>query len=155
MAIFWSISLQRCSSIEAENILDRLSVQSYLGYPVRKAVLASLQCIEELSRENNVVVRNHAAEIFPLAFLCTIAQIIHPNGEGAANLNQAIQEGIAHSPLPRLIQGRDIIPFGLKGQDVGRCLSYIRQLELDAKLHNHSQGIKAIQHWLAQRKEHR
>ena len=153
MAIFWALALQKCSIEEAEIILDRINVHSYLQYAVRKAVFASLQFSKKLAQEDSSVLRNHAAEVFPLNFLCTIAQTIYPTGFGRANLQKARKTGIDTHPLPRLLQGRDILSFGIKGREIGICLSYIRKLELNEQIQNKDDGLNATQQWIQSKKE--
>ena len=155
MALFWGISLHRCTKEESEHILDRLQIYSYLNYPIRKGVLASLHCSPRLMEEDSSLLRNQCAEYFFLHFLCTIAMSIQPDGCGQVNLEKATLSGIANSPLPRLIQGRDILPFGLKGREIGRCLSFIRERELDETIQNRAQGLAAVAKWLHKQKEKR
>lgn len=153
MALFWGIALQKCFPKEAEHILDQLNVHRFLNYPIRQAVFASLQFSEKLAKTDNSVLRNHAAEVFSLDFLCTISMSIWEDGLGFQNLQKAKIKGIESSALPRFIQGRDILPFGLKGRDIGRCLSFIRGLELNEEIQDKAQGLKAVEQWLQMEKE--
>ena len=148
MALFWGLALQRCSATDILQIFDQLNIHRYLNYPIRNAVLASLDYSKKLAQQENSILRNHAAEVFSLDFLCTIAMSIWPNGFGKLNLEHAKKEGIQSSPLPPLIQGRDVLPLGLKGQEIGRGLLFIRTLQLQKQIHNKEQALQAISTWL-------
>lgn len=152
MALFWGLALQKCTPTEAEEILEQFTVHDFLKYKIRAAVFASLQSSEKLALEESSILRNHAAENFHLNFLCAVSMSIWPNGFGKTNLEKAVLQGMECSALPRIIQGRDILPFGLKGQEIGNCLSHIRQLELNEQLQNKSQGLEAIQQWITSKK---
>ena len=153
MAIFWALALQKCSTEEAEKILDKINVHSYLQYAIRKAVLASFQFSLKLANEDSSILRNHAAEVFSLDFICTISQIISPTGFGEINLKKAEDTGIKTCPLPKLLQGRDILSFGIKGREIGICLSYVRKLELNEQIQNKDDGLNAVQEWIQTKKE--
>jgi hypothetical protein len=51
------------------------------------------------------------------------------------------------------VQGRDILSFGIKGREIGICLSYIRKLELNEQIQNKDDGLNAVQQWIQTKKE--
>jgi tRNA nucleotidyltransferase/poly(A) polymerase len=147
MGLFWSILLQQCSEIQALTIMERLKIFTYHSFNVREAVLTSLKHTQSLSTEESVVVRNHASEDFRLDFLCAISMIIFPTGQGNKNLLQAQKEGIDRHPLPKLVQGRDLLPYQITGRDIGECLRFVRQGQLNGTIHTKQEALNMVQNW--------
>jgi len=150
MALFWSILLQQCSEIQALKIMERLKIFTYHNFNVREAVLTSLKHAQFLSTEESIVVRNHASEDFRLDFLCAISMIIFPNGQGNKNLHQAKEEGIDRHPLPKLLQGRDLLPYQITGRDIGECLRFIRQGQLNGTIQTKEDALNIVVNWKKQ-----
>ena len=149
MALFWALSLQKCTLQQAEAILDRLKIFSFHNFKIREAVLSSLQYSPSLSQKEDSILRNHAAESFRLDFLCTVATIISPDGKGDRNAFLATASNISDKPLPKLIQGRDVLSLQLSGPAIGECLKFIRQEQLNERIKTREEALKAAQGWIA------
>ena len=150
MGLFWAIALSQASTEEATAILDRLQIHSFHRFNIRCAVLATLQPSLLLSQEDSISIRNHAAEDCSLDFLTTVSHSLYPDGFASINRQKAEKETILYSPLPRLLQGRDLVTKGLQGKQIGNCLSFVRSLELSNIITTKSEALSAAQRWINQ-----
>ena len=147
MALFWAISLSRCTPNQAEKIMDRMHLFTYRHFNIRQAVLSSLSFCTMLAKSNSMLLRRQAAEEFRLDFLCAVSTIIWPNGLAQENIQDAIREGIQKKPLPRIIQGRDLLKLNIEGPDVGICLRFLRAQQLQGLLSSKEEALEAAKKW--------
>ena len=148
MALFWALSLQRCTTSQAEAILDTLKIFSFHNFKIREAVLSSLQYSRTLAEKEDSILRNHAAESFRLDFLCTVADIIWPKGKGTLNLELATSANISCQPLPKLVQGRDLLSLQISGETIGQCLKFLRQEQLNEQITTREEALASALSWI-------
>ena len=147
MALFWAISLHRCTPPQAEKIMDRMHLFTYRQFNIRQAVLSSLAFSKMLADRDSSILRRQAAEDFRLDFLCAVAKTIWTNGLAQQNLTKAILEGIENKPLPRIIQGRDLMKLNIQGPDVGSCLRFLRKQQIQGILSSREEALNAAKRW--------
>lgn len=145
MALFWSVLLYDIPADIIDLLFDRIHLQKYLGFPIRQAVLLSHQFTQPLIQSISTVEQNMAREAFDIHFLCTVAHCIDPNGQALANLQQAIKRGLDTTPLPRLINGDDILCQGIQGAQVGTLLSQIRFAQLQEIIHTREDALTMLE----------
>ena len=150
MALFWSVLLHDLSEENIQNLFDRIHLQKYLGFPIRQAVLLSQKFSQSLSQTMSTIEQNMAREEFELHFLCTVAHCITPDGYALQNLEQAIERGIDATPIPRLINGDDILKRGIKGAQVGMLLTQIRFAQLQEIIHTREEAFTMLDTLLEQ-----
>jgi tRNA nucleotidyltransferase (CCA-adding enzyme) len=150
MALFWAVALQKCTPKQAESILDTLMIFTYHSFNIREAVMCSLKFSEQLAKQDDSILRNHAAEQFRLDFLCMVSKSIFPQGVSLSNLEKAKTEGIEKKPLPKLVQGRDILILGYSGKLLGKCLQRIRIEQLHNRITTSQEAITLAKNWKEQ-----
>ncbi len=83
------------------------------------------------------------AEDSEIQFLASIASVTDSKA-AEINLNRAKELGIANSPLPKLIQGRDLQIHGYKGKEIGKKLMEIRNLQLKGLITSRKEALARI-----------
>ena len=148
MGLFLGVLLHRFSLAQCEGFFEKIKVQTYLGFPIQKAVLAYFQHHQNIQQTVSPIIQNHAAETFPIAYLATVAHAVAPHSKALLNLEQSRSRGIHQNPLPSLITGNDLLQRGLVGKNIGACFRHIRQLQLDGMIHTRDEAILKIQQYI-------
>lgn len=150
MALFWSVLLYDVSKEIICSLFDRIHLQKYLGFPIRKAVLLSQHHADTLNQSKSTIEQNLAREVFDIHFLCTVAHCIDPQGSALDNLEQSVERGIDATPLPRLINGGDVLQRGIQGAQIGALLTEIRFAQLQEIIHTRKDALAMLDSLLEQ-----
>ena len=144
MAIMWGILLQLSSKEQTIDLMNHLSINKYLGFPIRKAVIASHSQSKILAKTITSVVQNQAVEEFNLEFLCAVSDSWFPSGTSMSNLDQARERGILTSPLPPLIQGADLLKMGVRGVKIGEYMHRVRTDQLKEYINTREEALALL-----------
>jgi tRNA nucleotidyltransferase/poly(A) polymerase len=150
MALFWSVLLYDVPEEIICSLFDRIHLQKYLGFPIRKAVLLSQHHADALNQRQSTIAQNLAREVFDIHFLCTVAHCIDPQGSALENLKQSVERGIDTTPLPRLLNGGDILQRGIQGAQIGALLTEIRFAQLQEIVHTREDALAMLDSLLEQ-----
>ncbi len=142
MGLFLALLTHPLSKDETLALLDALSIERFMGFPVKEAILGTNLATPLLTSDHSTITQNICSDIFDIQFLCDVASIVEgTEGEIAAqNRQSALSRGLT-TPLPRLISGKDLIALGLKGPDIGVWIDKVRTEQLHERLHSKESAL--------------
>ena len=130
--------------------MAHMGIEKYMGFPLVTAVLRAKECVPMLTTTHSTVVQNLCREKFDLNFLCDVASSVEtPSGNdknhSEANRSEAQQRNIIETPLPNILNGRDLLALGYKGMELGKWLHKIRLEQLHERIQSKSDALQWIQ----------
>ncbi len=143
LALLWTVALEGTKLEYAEEILDYLKLYRINSFPVRDYILKGLKFSHKMHKRMNDTELRFLAEEAELQFLAEIAKNSSPHTT-AENLINAERLGVSNSPMPLLVQGRDLQIHGYQGKEIGKKLMEIRNLQLKGLITSREQALSKI-----------
>jgi tRNA nucleotidyltransferase (CCA-adding enzyme) len=146
LVLMLAVALHRADEAQATATLDRLNVHRSHNTPVRARVLEMLEHWATLSAAADDTTLRKLAEKTEVMLLAEVASAITDTDAPAKNLNRASQLGVATTPLPTLVHGRDLSTLGVEpGPEMGKLLRRVREAQLRGEFSDKASAL----HWLA------
>ncbi|MEC7987382.1 MAG: hypothetical protein VX278_19595, partial [Myxococcota bacterium] len=143
LALFWVAALHKTPSADAEEVLTRLKIFSIENVNVKRIILFALQCHNRLHSRCTDTDLRRLSEEGSLLFLFTVFEILH-NQKPQDLIDRAKQLHIYSKSLPILLQGRDLLPLGIKGKEIGTKLAELRRLQVEGLITNREKALSWI-----------
>ena len=144
VALCWIAALHKTPIDDAERLLLQLKIFSIEQVNVQSLVLFGLRHHHTLTQMSSDVELRTLSEEGPLRFLFFVSYIIS-GVQQSVLLERSKELGIYLQPMPTLLQGRDLLPLGIKGKAIGTKLKELRRLQIQGRITDRESALSWLQ----------
>lgn len=145
LALMVAALLHALAPEHAERAMDRLMVHSRAGYPVRARALGAIARWPELVEAATDPQLRRLAETEEVSLVAETALAVTGSPHAGFARERADLLGVAHTPLPPLLYGRDLLALGVAaGPRMGQLLSQVREAQIQGHVCSPDQATALV-----------
>jgi tRNA nucleotidyltransferase (CCA-adding enzyme) len=145
-ALMVAALLHRTTAKAAVASLDRLKLYRLHDYPVRTRVLEAIEHWRALAGKRTDPEILALADQTEILLVASVAWAATGRHEALGNIDRAYRLGVSQTPLPPLLQGRDLTAVGVEpGPELGALLDRLRIAQLAGEVQDKDAALTWIQ----------